>query len=61
MKYFISFFIGQSQNGKPGFGNAVINVDEKIRGVEDLDRIRKIIQNRYKDKGVVILNYKEMI
>lgn len=60
MEYFISYFISRDKNNNSGFGNTVIKIEEKIKGMEELDHIKKHIEDDRGFKDVIILHYQEM-
>lgn len=59
-KYFVSYFYKSIGGVEFGFGNMTLNQTYRIQCGEDLEAIRKIIEQEEKCTHVIILNYKLM-
>ena len=57
-KYFVSYFIEQSDNGQSGFGNSIIEVNKKISDYEDTRKLAETIEKNTGYKGIVIMSFK---
>lgn len=62
-EYFVSYNYATRQQGV-GFGNGFYDMDKKIKGWSDLDKVAKFIKQELKEKAqiyvdgpIVILNY----
>lgn len=54
-RYFISFFYGENSER----GNAEITIKKKIEGMDDIRSIERLIEDKEKVRGVVIITFRE--
>lgn len=54
-KYFISFFYGEDSEK----GNAEVTMKKKIEGMDDIRAIERLIEEKERVRGVVIITFRE--